>query len=370
MKRGLVVLDPAEIPETEWSERVTRLQERMSAEGVSLALVYGDVFRSDDIGYLTNLCIYWNEGIVAVPAQGDPVFLAKLSPRVHTWMRATSTVSDLRSGKTFGQLVRGLVEGREPGVLGLVDGQLWPKAAVDEVIGAASPGWEVRLLGGLVRRQRLVPSDAELQLLRDGAHLLGQAVTAASAAPSSTEQVAVVEREARGAGFTDLMPTVSTTSEGVTSLEVTGEYRHGWVHVARVTDPGSRPAWLSALQQALEATLGAVAGGARVSTLTPVAADALGVLPPGCAFNLRCVNQADMATEGEYDTRSSMDVLDEGSVVVVGLELIFADGGRAAVAETVLVVTHGAELLSAGTRVASSTRRPAVVPPTSEELHA
>ena len=55
MKRGLVVLDPDEVSPQERADRLARLQERMAAEGVTIALVYGDVHRSDDIGYLTNL---------------------------------------------------------------------------------------------------------------------------------------------------------------------------------------------------------------------------------------------------------------------------------------------------------------------------
>lgn len=82
MKRGLVVLDHDELPEEEWRRRIDRTRAVLREQGVDLALVYGDVFRSDDIAYLTNLCIYWNEGMLAVPADGEPALLTKLSPRV------------------------------------------------------------------------------------------------------------------------------------------------------------------------------------------------------------------------------------------------------------------------------------------------
>jgi len=98
MKRGLVLFDPAEIPADEWRGRVAAVQRQLAASGTDVALIYGDVSRSDDIAYLTNLCVYWNEGILAVPAHGDPVFLTKLSPRVHPWMRLISTVTEIRSG--------------------------------------------------------------------------------------------------------------------------------------------------------------------------------------------------------------------------------------------------------------------------------
>ena len=82
MKRGLVLFDPAEIPAAEWRARVAAVQRELAASGTDVALIYGDVSRSDDIAYLTNLCVYWNEGVLAVPAHGEPAFLTKLSPRV------------------------------------------------------------------------------------------------------------------------------------------------------------------------------------------------------------------------------------------------------------------------------------------------
>ena len=183
MKRGLVVRDRSEIADAEWDGRIDAVQSVMAEQGLDFVLVYGDVFRSDDIGYLTNLCIYWNEGVVA--AQGPALLLTKLSQRVHSWMRLTSTMTDLRSGKTFGDLVTGLVAEGGTGTLGLVDAQLWPASIVDE-IREAIPGWDLRMLGSLVRDQRAVPSPAETALLRTGAAILSQAVDAAKRTTPAT----------------------------------------------------------------------------------------------------------------------------------------------------------------------------------------
>lgn len=335
MIRGLHVLDPAEVADDEWAGRVRGLQERMAAEGVSVALVYGDVFRSTDIGYLANLCIYWNEGILAVPAEGAPTFLTKLSPRVHTWMRATSKVDDLRSGKAFGPLVAAYLAERTAGVVGLVDRPLWPVDLVGEVTGAAT-GWDVRALGGLVREQRLVPSPAELALLRDGARVLRRGFDdAARPELPERERVAVLEHRLRGDGFTEVL--VNSTS---TTLEVTGQYRHGWLHRADPVRPGD--AWGRPLAYALDAVLGEVVGGLTSDELTAAASPMLAGLPAGTEWHVICVNQADLATGGEYTTAAAMPL---GAVVVVGVELIFRDGGRTATARTVLVGPDGAQSL-------------------------
>src|SRR5262249_20794045 len=153
VKRGLVLLDPAEVPEREWAERVGAVRAYMAAHGIDVALVYGDTYQSDDIAYLTNLCIYWNEGIVAVPAQRDPVLLTTLPPRVPPWMRLTSTIKEIHSGRSFGALAVQLLGDRRPGTLGLVGAALWPAAVVAE-LAAALPDWTIEHLGPVVRDRR------------------------------------------------------------------------------------------------------------------------------------------------------------------------------------------------------------------------
>ncbi|GAA1318553.1 aminopeptidase P family N-terminal domain-containing protein [Pseudonocardia xinjiangensis] len=349
MKRGLVVLDSAEVPEQERPGRVARLQQRLTDEGVTLGLVYADVHRSDDLGYLTNLCIYWNEGILAVPAEGEPAFLMKLSPRVHGWMRRSSTLTDLRSGKGFTALVQGLVENREQGVIGLVDAALWPATAVEEV-RAAAPGWEVRPLGGLVREQRLVPSTAELDLLGRAAAALRTALDAGTAPDlPDGERIAILEQALRGAGYTDLMVEVVHGPDGVSAVEVTGQYRFGWLRVARLVAPHAGvalPSWAAAVQNALAAARGAVAPGVRAAAPAAAAENAFTTgLPSGAVLHATVVHQADLSTGGDY--ASPDEELAPGAVVVVGVEVLFPDGGRVAVADTVRVGVTGAEDLDA-----------------------
>lgn len=343
MKRGLVVLAAEEVGDQEWARRVRAVQRKLVADGVSVALIYGDVYRSDDIGYLTNLCLYWNEGILAIPAEGEPVFLTKLSPRVHTWMRATSRVSDLRSGKAFGPLVRDLLNGT-PGVLGLVDQPLWPADLVGEVTAAAE-GWQVRPLEDVVRQERLVPSPAELALLRDAATVLRTAFDeAARPGLAAAERIGLLEHGLRGNGYSDVFAGCTTTGDGSTTLEMTGQYRNGWLHEARTLDADAT-SWATALDSATRDVLGALGDGTTVADLNAAAAPALAELPSGVQWHVTCVNQADLATGGEYlATRS--EPLTAGMVVAAGLELLFADGGRAAAAQTVLIGPNGAEELA------------------------
>jgi creatinase/prolidase-like protein len=348
MKRGLVVLDHSEIAAEEWTRRVRELRARICAEGVDIAFVYGDVHRSDDIGYLTNLCIYWNEGVLAVPADGEPVFLTKLSPRVHRWMRKTSMVSELRSGRAFGSLAQELLRDEAPGVLGLVDARRWPMAVVDELT-AALPAWELRLLGDLVRDQRVVPSAAELALLRDGGRIVGRAADRAGVPGLATAaRVALVESELRGAGFADVRITSATADDGLVSIEITGQYRHGWLRAARIVEgaggvggvggAGEGDAtWASVLRAGLAAAIDAASAGASAAAISAAAEPILDQMPRGATCFVDWINQADLSTNGEYERHARHTPLPAGTVGTVAVETLFAAGGRAVVADTVLV---------------------------------
>jgi Xaa-Pro aminopeptidase len=341
MKRGLVLFDPAEIPAQEWRGRVAALQRELAASGTDVALIYGDVSRSDDIAYLTNLCVYWNEGVLAVPAQGDPVFLTKLSPRVHPWMRLISTVTEIRSGRSFAELVAAFLGPGDGGSVGLIEAELWP-AAVTAEIRQALAGWDVRPLAGLVRALRQVPSPAELALLgRAAASLAGTAAEAAGPGLTDDERVAVAERGLRGDGFLDVLVDQARAGDGVTSVQITAQYRYLWLQASRVAATAGPVAWPGSLREAVAAAVAAAVPGATAADLDEAARPALDRLPAGATSDVRWVHHADLATNGEYADYPSGLPIPADSVVVVDIDVRFADGTHAAVAETVLVAADG-----------------------------
>ena len=341
MKRGLVLFDPAEIPADEWRGRVAAVQRELASSGTDVALIYGDVSRSDDIAYLTNLCVYWNEGILAVPVRGDPVFLTKLSPRVHPWMRLISTVTEIRSGRSFAELVATFLGPGDGGAVGLIEAELWP-AAVSAEIRQALAGREVRPLGALVGALRQVPSPAEIALLtRAAAALADTAADAAAAGLTDSERVAVAERALRGDGFLDVLADAARTGDGVASVRITAQYRYLWLHASRIAATTVTAAWPDPLRQAIADAVTAAVPGATAADLDRAARPALDRLPAGATSDVRWVHHADMATNGEYADYRSGRPITAGSVVVVDIDVRFADGTHAAVAETVLAAADG-----------------------------
>lgn len=337
MKRGLVVRDPEEITDAEWQGRLAALQAELVANSVDVALIYNDVSRGDDIGYLTNLCIYWNEGMLAVPADGEATLLTKLSKRVQPWMRATSTLTDLRSGKSFGSLVGAYVADRRAGVLGIVDADLWSTVLINEVT-AAAPGWRIAPLGALVRDRRAIPSAAELALLQAAAAVARDALAEATGdGLSMRERLAAIDRTARHGGFADVLARGDQTGEH-TTVEFAGEYRHNWLLAARTFGPGR---WLTALQAAQRAALGALRPGGDWGEVKKAAEAELSELPEGSVTELRWISQADFATGGELRP-AEVGSPAEGEVVALVIETIGTDGLRSVLTDTVHVTGDGA----------------------------
>lgn len=330
MKRGLVLLDNAEVPEAEWQRRVDAARRALAEQGVDLALVYGDVFRSDDIAYLTNLCIYWNEGMLAIPATGELALLTKLSPRVHTWMRRTSTLTDLRSGKAFGALVAELLGERPTGTLGLVDADLWPSALIEEVTEAAA-GWTVRRLGGLIREQRRRPSPEQVELLRRAGAVLARAARDATAEGlSERDRVAAAEHAVRSEGFTDVLVRADARS-----VELTGQFRGSWLRVGRDVS--------GALSGALAGAVATATAGVTTEALRAAARAGLGDLSAKADLTVRVVDHADLSTDGEYAGPDG--ALLDGSAVAIGVRLD-TPNGRLSASDSVLVGRAGAEPLT------------------------
>ena len=339
MKRGLVALDAAFPPPAERAARVDAVRAAAREADVRAALIYGDVSRSDDIAYLTNLCIYWNEGVLAVPRAGELAFLTKLSRRVHPWMRTTSTLQDIRSGRDLAVLIRDFVdalpgEGRR---LGLIDRELWPAALVRDV-QAACAGAELVDLPDAVRRLRAAPSANEVAALRATGRMLADALDAA-AGHAGDEAVASLERALRRAGATDVHAATGLAPDGTASVDVTVQHRMLWMRAARA---GGGPLG-DLLTECLAAGVSELRPGVSAQDLVRAAESAL---RGRAEARLTVTSHADLATGG--DLRALCGDGDApvaaGEVVVLALE----SSPHAVVAGSYLVGHAGAEPLSGG----------------------
>ncbi|MBX5467479.1 MAG: hypothetical protein K6U14_08350 [Firmicutes bacterium] len=349
MKRGLVLLDANEVAPEEYHRRIATVQAALRGQGWSAALIYGDVWRSGDITYLSNLCLYWNEGILAIPAEGPVAFLTKLSPRVHPWMRRTAVVEDLRSGPNLADLVRRWLAPDAIGPVGAVDADFWPAQLWEDVQEAVAPR-TVEDAGGLVRRMREAPSASEVALLRQSAAIAHEAV-AQALGPGLTapERAGRAEAAARAAGVEDVYVFCRPVAPGLEAVEVVAEFRGYWTTAARMV--GARPPWWPTLSSAWHRAVARLTAGVRPRALAEaVAADG----PDGMRVRADLIHHVDLETGGDYRRLGDRDrPVTAGSVVALAVSAVLPDGGRAVLADTFAVEVGGAVPLA--TRLPAAT---------------
>lgn len=331
MKRGLVAAAGADAPV--YARRLDALRAGVRAAGAIAALIYGDVYRSDDIAYLTNLCIYWNEGVLAVPADGPPAFLAKLSARVHPWMRRTSVLEDLRASQKLPELIASYLDELGDGPVALVDEDWWPAELVSG-IRTVTAGREILDLPDAVRAGRLAPDARDLADVRRAGEIVAAALAAASISDGAPEaRIAALELSARGAGARDVLATSRAADDGAIVLEATVQFANVWARAARTLGGGADAGSVDA---ALTGACSALAPSATPESVARAAGD---------GAHVSVVSHCDLASSGDY--RPAADAqrpLVDGEVVSV-----LARAGDAVAADTFLIAGTGATALTEAT---------------------
>ena len=340
MKRGLVATEVPETTRAACAARVQRLRARLREAGCDAALIYGDVSRSDDIYYLANLCLYWNEGVLVVPARGEVTFATKLSPRVHPWMRATSVVSELHSGPNLPKLICEALGGAGSRRVGVVEHDWWPGALLDDLAVALGQSELVDLVDA-VRRDRLEPDEAELAQLRDLGCLAATGLLAAGELEGKpADRIAAIERVTRAAGATDVFAAAEDAADGSASVGVIVQLGHLWLRAAR---SGGGALADHAAFGAAQAAAALRDGATLASVASAVTAPASGEI----ALRTECVCHVDLGPGGaRFRAEDSDKPLRSGEVATIAVTAV-GPAGRAAYGDTYLVAHESAATLSA-----------------------
>lgn len=341
MKRGLVKFDPSETPVDCFEQRLAHLQDDLKRNNCSMGLIYSDVSRSGDVNYLTNFCLYWNEAVLAVPTEGRPALIMKLSKRVQPWIKRTTVLDNIYSGPRVAENIGKFLDeatGTRESRIGIVDMSWWPGILIDQ-LKETIPDAVFEDLPGLVRAQRLVPGQEELSLLQQATVALDNSIeTAWSSASTPHDRISTAVRESRKAGFVDAEITSDTLSDGSSYITAKGQYRYVWISLSSTR--GGPMA--EALQGTLDYIIKGIRAGVSEADMMPWVKERTG---GRYQFVFSCMSHTDIETGGSFRPEDeNTRPLQSGEVVCLSLTF-YNEGGICTASDMLLVNNNSAKAL-------------------------
>jgi hypothetical protein len=199
MRRGLMGWSEADVPLAVLQQRLSRFQAGLRAGGFDGAVLYTNIARPAAVSFLTGFTPYWSEGLLFVPASGEPVLAMALSKRVAGWIRSVMPLGIIENttqpAASIGRRVA------EAGIrrLGVVDLDMLPGAQADKLTGG---GNDVSLedASAVFRPIRLRVDAAEIGLVRRADGLARDCLEMFERGDDARRIVADIEARARLAG--------------------------------------------------------------------------------------------------------------------------------------------------------------------------
>jgi hypothetical protein len=200
MRRGLMEWSETDLPRAILRERLARLQAGLTAEGLGGAVLYTNHARPAAVSFLTGFTPYWSEGLLFVPASGEPVLAIALSKRVAGWIRSVMPAGVIENApQPAAAIARRLTEAGIRKV-GVVELDMFPGVQADTLTGS---GNAVLLedASAVFRSVRLRVDAAEIALACRADVLARRCLgTLGSGSDDARRMVADIEARARLAG--------------------------------------------------------------------------------------------------------------------------------------------------------------------------
>lgn len=200
MRRGLMRWSEADLPQTALQERLSRLQAGLTAEGLGGVVLYTNHARPAAVSFLTGFTPYWSEGLLFVPASGEPVLAMALSRRVAGWIRSVMPIGMIENTPQPASAIGCKVA--EAGIrrLGVVELDLFPGAQAD-VLAASANAVALEDASAVFRSVRLRVDAAEIAIARRADVLARDCLeTSGHGGDDARRIVADIETRARLAG--------------------------------------------------------------------------------------------------------------------------------------------------------------------------
>jgi len=243
MKRGLITWDKAEIPPEVFERRIDRVRRVLAERELEALIVYSELWRSNQARFFSNFMPYFNRALLVIPREMPATLLCGLSPRVYGWIRAVTTIEDVRPAGNFAKPLFEIAAERKWTRIGVLDLEQIPYDLYKALHGGALS--LVNVESGAVFSP--AEDDTELAIRRKAAALAIQILEEEIPnGPGLVDHrfVGTLERRFRRAGAEDLIvlvtngrtvpaPPTGATLEENFSVSVAVEYRGHWVRISR-----------------------------------------------------------------------------------------------------------------------------------------
>ena len=243
MKRGLIIWDQARVPPSAFATRLDALNLLMERHAVPALAVYTDVWRSNDVRYVSNYMPYWNRAFAVVARAEKPVLLCSLSPRVYPWIKTVTIHETVVPSPSLPIQLLKLATDRGWSRLGILDFDGLPYDLHTQIRAE-----RLEIVDIPRELARAAPDAAEIAMHRHAAAIAREALSGelleAAIGMSEFSLIGRIERVVRRAGAEDLVAMVSdgrrglrsATGESVgrnTSIMAAVEYSGHWAKVSR-----------------------------------------------------------------------------------------------------------------------------------------
>ena len=243
MKRGLIAWDKARLPPEAFTTRLDVFNQLLDRYDVGALVVYTDVWRSNDVRFVSNFMPYWNRAFAVIGRGEKPILLCSLSPRVYPWIKTVTIHETIVPSPNLPVQLLKLATERGWSRVVFLDYEGLPNDLYTQI--RAAPLEVVDIPRNQVRA---APDAAEIEMHRHAAKIareaLGAAVTGTATGLTEFALIGRLERMIRRGGAEDLValvadgrsgfrPATGQPVGGKTSVMVAVEYNGHWAKIAR-----------------------------------------------------------------------------------------------------------------------------------------
>jgi len=208
MKRGLISWDKTQLPPAAFDARLEIINRQCEQFDVPAIVAYSDVWRSNDVRYISNYMPYWNRALTVVPRGEKPILLCSLSPRVYPWIKSVTIHEVIVASPSLPVQIAKLCTERSWTRIGLLDLEGLPNDLYTQLKAGS-----VQIVDVPRDEVHRMAADSELAMYRQAAQVarrvLEEEIAKGGAGLRDYELVGRLERNFRRAGAEDLVVLVS-----------------------------------------------------------------------------------------------------------------------------------------------------------------